>query len=104
MKVRAYYKQQLGFYTSAIATYFPKETRISRPKGGFLLWIELPEAINTIQLFQDAFKKNLTIAPGPMFSVNQAYGNFLRLNYSYPWTDEIKNALKTLGELAKSQL
>ena len=33
-------------YTQAISEYFPPDTRMTRPQGGFVLWIELNKKIN----------------------------------------------------------
>jgi len=39
------------------------------------------------------------VGPGTMFSARNSFRNFIRLNYSYPWTAAIEAAVKTLGRL-----
>lgn len=91
-------------YTRAVSEYFPEGTRISRPQGGFLIWVELDKRINTYTLYQRAMEYKISISPGRMFTLQDHYHNCLRLSYGIPWNDKISDALKTLGNLAKEQL
>ncbi len=86
--------------TQAIGEYFPEGTRATRPLGGFVLWVELPETVNALDLHRQALKHQISIAPGPIFSTTGQYGHFIRLNGGYPWSDRIEQALQTLGRLA----
>ena len=86
--------------TQAIGEYFPEGTRATRPRGGFGLWVELPETVNALNLHRQALKHQISIAPGPIFSTTGQYQNFIRLNGGYPWSDRIEQALQTLGRLA----
>jgi DNA-binding transcriptional MocR family regulator len=88
-------------YIQTIVEHFPEDTRISRPQGGFVLWIELNKNIDTFKLYQEALKKNISIAPGHIFSLQPRYSNCLRISYSYPWNDRIEEGLKTIGKIAK---
>jgi DNA-binding transcriptional MocR family regulator len=90
--------------TQAVTKYFPKETKVTRPSGGFVLWIEFPKKINSIELYHRALRENISIAPGPIFSAKQHYQNFIRINCGYPWSDRIEQALITLGRLAEKQI
>lgn len=84
----------------AIQQYFPEQTRISQPKGGFVLWLELPANTDTDFLYQQALKKGISIAPGSLFSPMNLYPHCLRLNASLPWSADIEQAIKTLGTIA----
>ena len=52
----------------AIAAAFPEPVKISNPRGGFVLWVELPPKVNAMELFSEARKAGISIAPGPIFS------------------------------------
>jgi DNA-binding transcriptional MocR family regulator len=103
-KIRKAYATQVDLMTQAITKYFPKGTKVTRPAGGFVLWIEFPKRINSIQLYRRALGENISIAPGPIFSAKQHYQNFIRINCGYPWSDRIEQALITLGRLAEKQI
>ena len=47
-RMRQIYQRNLALYTCWIREYFPCEICITRPKGGFLLWIELPEQVDMV--------------------------------------------------------
>lgn len=91
-------------YSRAIAEYFPEGTRISQPQGGFFLWVELDKRINTVDLYQLALQRGISIAPGRMFTLQNQFDNCMRLSYGLPWSEQLDNALKTLGTLAKAML
>ncbi len=102
--IRRAYHHQLHLFSQAILRHFPEGTRLSRPEGGFVLWIELPPGVDTLRLHRDALKHHINTAPGALFSVKERYRNCLRMNCGMPWTAEIEAALRTLGELARRQL
>jgi DNA-binding transcriptional MocR family regulator len=84
----------------AVARHFPAGTRVTRPSGGFVLWVELPKGCDAVELYELAMKERIGFAPGPMFSVTDRYRNCLRLSCAVPWTPRIEHALAHLGELA----
>lgn len=88
-------------YIQAISEYFPDDTRMTRPQGGFALWLELNKKINTYKLHKKALKQNIGIAPGAIFSSQARFENCLRLSYGEPWTPRIEEGIKTLGKLVK---
>ena len=101
-KIRRIYMRQIWSMSQAVGKFFPQGTRITRPAGGFVLWVELPAGIDSLLLYEQALKAGITIAPGPIFSVRQDYRNCVRLSAAY-WSDQIEKAIATLGNLAEGQ-
>ncbi|HSH65804.1 MAG TPA: PLP-dependent aminotransferase family protein [Bacteroidia bacterium] len=91
-------------YMKAICEYFPHDTKVSHPQGGFIQWVELNKKINVIKLYELAAPHKITFAPGQMFTLKKQYNNCMRLSYGLEWGEKVDNALKTLGNLAKSML
>jgi DNA-binding transcriptional MocR family regulator len=91
-------------YIRAINEYFPAGTKVTRPQGGFILWLELDKNVDAYQLYQEAIQHKISIAPGSMFTLQERYQNCLRLSYGMHWRPEIDKALKKLGNLAKSMI
>lgn len=102
--IRRAYQNQLHLFSQAILRFFPAGTRLSRPQGGFVLWLELPAGVDTMKLYNDALKQRINTAPGALFSVKDRYRNCLRLNCGIPWSDTIASAVESVGTLAKQQL
>lgn len=97
---KALYTQSLR-YLQAITEYFPDDTRVTRPQGGFTLWIEMNAKINAYQLHKRALKHKIGIAPGQIFSSQGRFENCFRISYGEPWTEAIGQGLQTLGKLMK---
>lgn len=85
----------------AIAQAFPAGTRVTRPQGGFFLWLELPAAVDALSLHRQALARGISVAPGPIFSASGQFGSALRLNYGHPWDASTEAAIRTLGDLAR---
>ncbi|MEW5721663.1 MAG: PLP-dependent aminotransferase family protein [Thermodesulfobacteriota bacterium] len=96
--VRRVYAQSVAAMSQAVRHYFPPGTRVTRPAGGYVLWIELPPQVDSLELYKKALQAGITLAPGPIFSARQQYRNFIRLNAAY-WSETAQNAIKQLGEL-----
>ncbi|WP_432454195.1 MULTISPECIES: PLP-dependent aminotransferase family protein [unclassified Agarivorans] len=84
--------------------YFPKGTKISRPQGGFFLWVELPEQINAEQLNERLKPLRIGIAPGNLFSAANKYQHCLRLNYANLPNQRIERAIETIGKQVQLML
>lgn len=97
--VRRIYARNLAQMGDAIGRFFPEGTRVSRPSGGFSLWVELPEEVDTLRLYSRALKEGITLAPGQLFSASGKYGNFVRVNAAF-WSERFEPYLVTLGRLA----
>lgn len=92
--------QQVDAARAVIAESFPKGTRVTRPAGGFILWVELPKGCDSIALFGKLLDRGISIAPGPMFSASQRYRNCMRLSLGHPWNERAEKALREIGRLA----
>lgn len=103
-RMRKAYAQQAGLMRHAVHRWFPEGTRTSNPQGGYVLWVELPAPIDGMEIYQRALERGITVGPGYMFSVSDSYRNFIRLNYSSPWSREIEQAVATVGKIAASAL
>ncbi len=99
-RVRKLYADQVHQVCSAVRKSFPVGTRVTHPVGGHVLWVEMPSGVDSLDLQAKALEHRIAIAPGPIFSAKQKYRNFIRLNCSHQWTDEMERAILTLGRLA----
>lgn len=100
-KIRRINMRQVWMMIQAVGKFFPPGTKVTRPDGGFVLWVELPDYVDSLKLYELALKAKITIAPGPIFSIRQGYRNYIRLNAAF-WSNKIEKALSTLGGFAGS--
>lgn len=87
-------------YIAAIGQAFPPGTRVTRPAGGYFLWIEMDRGVDALRLQRAASKLGISIAPGPMFSASRGFGHCLRMNCGHPLDARIAAAITTLGRMA----
>lgn len=95
---KALHTQSLRYF-QAVCEHFPQDALITRPQGGFTLWIELNKKVNTFKLHKRALKQGIGIAPGQIFSSQGMYENCFRISYGAPWNAEIESGIKTLGKI-----
>jgi len=92
--------QQLQF-SQAIHQHLPAGVRFTLPQGGYFLWLQLPAQKDGLKLFQQAIAHNISLAPGHMFSSQQQYACYIRLNYGHPFTAANQHAIETLGQFIR---
>ncbi len=99
--VRPLYARNAERMTEAIARFFPTGTRATKPAGGVVVWVELPETVDALELHRRALERGVSVAPGPLFSAKQKYRHFIRLTYALSWNEQVEQALVTVGRLAQ---
>lgn len=70
----------------------------SKPKGGFFIWMELPEWVDTYEMFRYAVDAGVVYVYGSAFYPYPELGkrNTLRLNFSLPTPEQIKDGIARL--------
>ena len=98
-RLRRNLADQVSRMSAAIASRFPPGTRISRPRGGFVLWVELPAGKSALELHARALAQGISVAPGPIFSAKQRFASCIRVSCGYPWSDVLDRSISsTLGK------
>jgi len=100
--LRRRFESQVDAARGIIAEAFPRGTRVTRPSGGYILWLELPKSCDTVALFEALVERGITIGPGPMFSATQRYRNCMRVSLGSVWTPRHEQALREVGRLAQA--
>jgi DNA-binding transcriptional MocR family regulator len=98
-KIRKALHTQCLRYTQSIIEHFPPGTRISRPAGGFVLWVQLDKKVDTFRLRAQAMKHGISIVPGKIFSASCNYSNCLRMSFGKPWSEDAEWGIAVLGKM-----
>ncbi|MDP9877231.1 DNA-binding transcriptional MocR family regulator [Variovorax boronicumulans] len=85
----------------AIARYFPAGTRLNLPRGGFQLWVELPERLSSVAVFEAALREHMLVAPGAQFSNASRFDHYLRINCGWPFSEAVDAGLRRLGRIVE---
>ncbi|MGH1540486.1 MAG: PLP-dependent aminotransferase family protein [Arenicella sp.] len=97
--VRHKYSVQLSDIIERVHELFPANVGITQPRGGFILWIELPKHVDTLELLEYALHEGVSFKPGVLFSASQKHRNCLRLNCARELNEQMDLALKKLAML-----
>ncbi|MBN8759603.1 MAG: GntR family transcriptional regulator [Thiobacillus sp. SCN 64-35] len=97
--VRGQYAAAVERMTAAVIRHFPDGIRVTRPEGGFVIWVELPAGTDSLLLARRALEAGVSIAPGPLFSATRKYRNFIRLSCACVWDARVERALAALARL-----
>ncbi|WP_141432621.1 PLP-dependent aminotransferase family protein [Bacillus sp. 03113] len=103
-KIKAVYKERSTVMFSCIEEFFPKNVSYSTPEGGLFIWIELPESVDSREIFTECLKNNVAFVPGIPFFPHGTKKNTLRLNYSNMSKDRIIEGMKRIGEVLHREL
>jgi DNA-binding transcriptional MocR family regulator len=97
-------KRQKDALVASVTRHFPAGIRLTRPDGGYFIWVDMPwDAADALTVYRAALSNRISIAPGPMFSNHGGFGNCMRLNFGHPWTPQTEKAIATLGRLVSQQ-
>ena len=99
--LRRRFESQVDVARGIIAESFPRGTRVTRPSGAYIVWVEFPKQVDSVLLFERLLERGITIAPGPMFSASQRYRNCMRLSVGQAWADRHERALREVGRTAQ---
>ena len=104
VRSRRTYRKQVQHMRYLLARHLPPGARITDPEGGYVLWVELPGKIDSLEVFNLAMRQHISIAPGLLFSATRRYRNFIRINCSAPPGEEIEDAVAQLGEIVREMM
>ncbi len=103
-KVRNVYAEQVHRMVEMVLEHFPEGTKVTRPTGGLVVWVQFPEGVDTLKIYYDALALGISTAPGMIFSAVGKYTRYLRLNCAVKWDERTTWAIMTLGEMARKIL
>lgn len=73
--------QQKDQLINFIQLHWPKGIKFTNPEGGICIWVELPENVNTFDLYSVAIAHDLVVTPGRLFTAEALFDNYLRLSF-----------------------
>jgi DNA-binding transcriptional MocR family regulator len=97
--MRRTYAAQVAEVRAAIAGAFPSGTTVTRPQGGYVVWVELPPKVDALALYEAAVRKGISVAPGTLFTTSDRFRSCIRVSAA-SWSERIREALRTVGEIA----
>jgi 2-aminoadipate transaminase len=101
---RALYASHWAALSAALERHMPEEVQWTEPTGGFLTWLTLPEALDTMAMRPAAIAAGVAYVPGPPFHVGGNGHHTLRLSFSHLTEAELETAVERLATVVRSSL
>lgn len=98
-------KQQVAQYREfLIQAFHGVEMSINQPSGGYALWLQFPDQIDSLAMYYYAQSHGINIVPGKVFGEDQRYNNCIRLNAGHALSAQIIDAVHILADWTRMQL
>jgi 2-aminoadipate transaminase len=103
-RYRTLYAQKASVMLEALEAEMPVEVDWTRPRGGFFVWLTVPRGMDTSALLAKAIGRRVAYVPGRGFFDDGQGGDHLRLCFSFPPLDRIREGVSRLAELMHDEL
>jgi DNA-binding transcriptional MocR family regulator len=91
------YLQRQSALNSALRENLPDSVSFVESGGGFFTWLQLPQRVDTEKLIPEAYKHDVSFAPGSFFSPRRDLKNYMRLSFAYYEESELREGAKRLA-------
>jgi 2-aminoadipate transaminase len=95
--LRRHYRQKRDVMVEALRATFGDRLSWPPPRGGFFLWATLPDQIDADRLLPRAVDHGVVYVAGEAFFVNGSGKNLVRLSFSAPPPDRIREGVRRFG-------
>lgn len=96
------YKDGFDLMLENIKKYMPPEVEYIHPQGGVNFWFKLPEGISVKNVYEKAIKKNVALAPGNLFFIDQNDDRYFRLSIASANDHEIQGGIIIISRIIKN--
>jgi 2-aminoadipate transaminase len=103
-RLRAHYQRKRVVMERAIGAWGRARAGWPRPRGGFFLWLTLPQAVDADRLLQRALGMSVSFVTGRAFFVDGSGHNTVRLSFSQPSEAAIEEGIARLGRALEEEV
>lgn len=102
--LRVIYARRMKIMNDSMKKNMPPEVKWVIPKGGFYIWVQLPENVDSLDIMKESAAKGAIFVIGKTFDPHGIKNNCFRLAFSHTPEDQIDNGVKIVAEAVKSKL
>jgi len=95
--LRDHYQQKCRVMETALRSHLGDTVSWTTPRGGFFLWVSMRPGIDTRQLLTRAIAHGVIFVAGAPFFVDDSGAETLRLSFSLPAADRIREGVARLA-------
>ena len=96
-KLRELYQRKRTVMVDALTSHFGRDLSWPTPRGGFFLWAQLPGGLDAGRLLPIAQAHGVIYVAGTAFFVDGTGGGHIRLSFSAPSADRIREGVSRLA-------
>jgi len=104
LELRNIYRRRRDAMLDALDRYMPEGVHWTRPKGGFYIWITLPENMDALDIFPRAIENNVAYVIGQAFFADKSGHNTLRVSFCHETEEIIEEGIRRLSEAVKQAM
>lgn len=98
------YRKRANTMLSALSEEMPPGVTWTVPTGGLFVWLTVPHGVDTPDLLARAVQERVAYVPGDGFYADGAGRQQMRLNYSYPTPERIREGVVRLADLVTREM
>jgi 2-aminoadipate transaminase len=98
-RVTGVYATQCRLMSDLIDDLLPNGVSHTHPQGGMFMTASLPVGISATRVFEEGIKEKVAVLPGSPFFVDGGGDDIIRLNFSSPGEEEIREGMQRLARV-----
>ena len=102
--LRRHYQQKRDVMVEALHAAFGNDVSWPSPRGGFFLWATMPREIDAERMIPRAIDHGVIYVAGEAFFVNGSGQNLVRLSFSSPPPERIRDGVRRLAVAVREEL
>lgn len=102
--LRKEYRERKDLLHLNLQKYLPDQIKWVEPRGGFYIWLKLPEGLSAHGIFKDCLQQGVVFVEGRTFDPDNSLDSRLRLSFSNMEKKDIEKGVIILSEVIKNSL
>jgi DNA-binding transcriptional MocR family regulator len=102
--LRKEYRERKNMLQQSLKRHMPKGIQWVEPKGGFYMWLSLPDQVKATTVFYDCLKIGVVFVTGRTFDPDNVRDDHLRLSFSNMPKDSIEKGVILLSQVIKNYI
>lgn len=103
-EVRVEYKKRAEAMITALQKHLPENISFTAPRGGFYIWLHLPENLDSTEILKRAIDKGVVFVSGKTFDPHGIINNTMRLSFCNTSADKINEGIPLVAEAIREEM
>lgn len=102
--LRAEYRERKDMLHLSLKNHLPLNFEWVEPKGGFYIWLKLPEVLSAHTIFKECLHRGVVFVEGRTFDPDNSQDSHLRLSFSNMPKEQIEKGIIILSDIINNSL